>query len=237
MSSDALPAKAEQLFRYLFEQASLGIAVEDLDGKILLANPTLSSMLGYRDDELAGMHCSQFAHPEDSQDDWALFQQLRAGVIDHYSIEKRYVNKNGAPLWGRLNVSLLRDDDPESTLVFAFVENITEHKLAEEALHQKEKELTETQRQAGIGSWSWDACSDRVLWSKEVSLRAGYDPSLPAPNLKGSRELLHSRKLEPAAAKCARSLANGNVIRARPGNSQPKIQGKMGDHARRTAPR
>ena len=81
MSLHALPAKAEHLFRYLFEQASLGIAVEDLDGKILLANPTLSSMLGYRDDELAGMNCSQFSNSEDSQDDWALFQQLRAGAI------------------------------------------------------------------------------------------------------------------------------------------------------------
>jgi len=102
MSSHPLPAKAEPLFRYLFEQASLGIAVEDLEGKILLANPALCSMLGYRNDELAGMTCSQFANPEDSQDDWALFQQLRAGVIDHYSIEKRYLKKDGAPLWGRL---------------------------------------------------------------------------------------------------------------------------------------
>ena len=189
MSSHPLPAKAEPLFRYLFEQASLGIAVEDLEGKILLANPALCSMLGYRNDELAGMTCSQFANPEDSQDDWALFEQLRAGVIDHYSIEKRYLKKDGAPLWGRLNVSLLKEGNRESPLVFAFVENITEHKLAEEALHQKEKELTESQRQAGIGSWSWDARSDRVLWSEEVSLRAGYDPSLPAPNFKEQESL------------------------------------------------
>lgn len=108
MSSQALPAKAEPLFRYLFEQSSLGIAVEDLNGKILLANPALCSMLGYSEDELAGMTCSQFANPEDSQDDWALFQKLREGAIDHYTLEKRYVTKQGVPLWGRLNVSLLR---------------------------------------------------------------------------------------------------------------------------------
>jgi PAS domain S-box-containing protein len=106
MSTQALPAQAKQLFRYLFEQASLGIAVEDLEGTLLLANPALCSMLGYREDELCGMSCSQFAHPEDSQDDWALFQQLRAGVIDKYSLEKRYVTKHGGQLWGRLNVSL-----------------------------------------------------------------------------------------------------------------------------------
>jgi PAS domain S-box-containing protein len=67
MSSQALPAQAKQLFHYLFEQASLGIAVEDIEGTLLLANPALCSMLGYRDDELCGMSCSRFDNPEDSQ--------------------------------------------------------------------------------------------------------------------------------------------------------------------------
>ena len=125
MSLQALPAQAKELFHYLFEQASLGIAVEDLEGTLLLANPALCSMLGYGENELCGMNCSQFANPEDSQDDWALFQQLRAGVIDQYSLEKRYVKKDGAQLWGRLNVSLFKNGDGGSPLVFAFVENIT----------------------------------------------------------------------------------------------------------------
>src|ERR1700745_3355554 len=107
MSPLASPAQAKQLFQYLFEQASLGIAVEDLDGKLLLANPALCSMMGYREEELCGMSCSQFANQEDSQDDWALFQQLRAGVIDKYSLEKRYVRKDGRQLWGHLILSCL----------------------------------------------------------------------------------------------------------------------------------
>src|ERR1700752_4992029 len=139
VSSQALSAPGQQLFHYLFEQASLGIAVEDLEGKLLLANPALCSMLGYREEELCGMSCSQFANPEDSQDDWALFQQLRAGVIDHYSLEKRYVRKDGAQIWGNLNVSLLKEDDEVLPLVFAFVEEITKRKLAEEALSESEE--------------------------------------------------------------------------------------------------
>jgi PAS domain S-box-containing protein len=147
MSSLALPAQAKQLFQYLFEQASLGIAVEDFEGTLLLANPALCSMLGYREDELCGMNCSQFANPEDSQEDWALFQQLSEGVIDKYSLEKRYVKKNGDQLWGNLNVSLLRNEDGESPLVFAFVEDITERKLAEAALASVSRKLIEAQEQ------------------------------------------------------------------------------------------
>jgi len=142
MTSHALPVQASHLFRYLFERASLGIAVEDFEGKLLLANPALCSLLGYREDELCGMSCSEFANPEDSQDDWALFQQLRAGVIDQYSLEKRYVRKDGAQLWGRLNVSLLKDGDGGSSpLVFAFVEDITERKRADQVRRESEDKL------------------------------------------------------------------------------------------------
>jgi PAS domain S-box-containing protein len=167
MSTQVLPAQAKQLFHYLFEQASLGIAVEDFEGNLLLANPALCSMLGYREDELCGMNCSQFANPEDSQDDWALFQQLRAGVIDKYSLEKRYVRKHGGQLWGRLNVSLLRNGDGESPLVFAFVEDITERKRSEEALRESEERFRLAAQAAKMYAYEWDVPTDQVVRSEE----------------------------------------------------------------------
>src|SRR5260370_38429758 len=174
MYSQTLPAQAKQLFHYLFEQASLGIAVEDLEGKLLLANPALCSMLGYREDELCGMSCSQFANPEDSQDDWALFQQLRAGFIDKYSLEKRYVTKHGAQLWGRLNVSLLRNGDGGSPLVFAFVEDITERKRSEEALRESEERFRLPAQAAKMYAYEWDVQTDTVVRSEEYVNVLGY---------------------------------------------------------------
>ena len=148
MSSQTLPAPGKQLFNYLFTQASLGVAVEDLDGTILLANPVLCSMMGYPEDELCGMSCCEFANTQDSEDDWALFQQLSAGAIDRYSLEKRYTRKDGAQFWGRLNVSMWRDGDGgEPPLVFAFVEDITERKLSELALASVSRRLIEAQEQ------------------------------------------------------------------------------------------
>ena len=152
MSLQTLPAPGKELFHYLFAQASLGIAVEDLDGKILLANPVLCSMLGYREDELCGMHCSDFANPQDSEDDWALFQQLSAGAIDRYSLEKRYTRKDGVQFWGRLNVSMWRDEDGGSPLVFAFVEDITDRKLSDLALASVSRRLIGAQEGDVSGS-------------------------------------------------------------------------------------
>jgi PAS domain S-box-containing protein len=147
MSSQTLPAQATQLFHYLFEQASLGIAVEDLDGKLLLANPALCSMLEYPEDELCAMSCSEFNLPENSKEEEILFQQLRDGVIDKYSMEKRYVTKHGEEFWGRLNVSLCSNGDGESPLVFAFVEDITERKRTDTALASMSRKLIEAQEQ------------------------------------------------------------------------------------------
>ena len=169
MSSQALPAQAKELFQYLFEQASLGIAVEDLEGTLLLANPALCSMLGYGENELCGMNCSQFANPEDSQDDWALFQQLRAGIIDQYSLEKRYVRKDGARLWGRLNVSLLKNSDGGSPLVFAFVEDITERRRTEDALRESEQRFRLAAYAGKMFSYEWDAATDVIVRSGEYA--------------------------------------------------------------------
>src|ERR1700751_1932812 len=89
-------------------------------------------MLGFSEEELRNKHCVDFSPPEDAEKDWALFQQLKAGSIDHYQLEKRYFRKDGSLVWGRLSISLL--NSRPSPLVIAMVEDITERKRAEEAL-------------------------------------------------------------------------------------------------------
>jgi PAS domain S-box-containing protein len=88
-------------------------------------------MLGFSEEELRNKHCVDFSPPEDAEKDWALFQQLRAGSIDHYQLEKRYFRRDGSLVWGSLSISLLKSS--VSPLVLAMVEDITDKKKAEEA--------------------------------------------------------------------------------------------------------
>jgi len=130
-----------QFFYSLFNAASIGIALENLEGQPLVVNPALCSMLGFSEEEMCSKHCVQFSPPEDATKDWALFEQLRAGSIDRYHLEKRFFRKDGTLIWGRLSISLLDGRVNPSTLVVAIVEDITEKKAAEEKLQRSELNL------------------------------------------------------------------------------------------------
>jgi PAS domain S-box-containing protein len=80
----------DELFLSPFRASPIGIVLEDLEGRPLFANPALCSMLGFSEEEMRNKHCVEFSPPEDAQKDWALFEQLRAGSIDHYRLEKRF---------------------------------------------------------------------------------------------------------------------------------------------------
>ena len=119
-----------QLFRDVFNASPIGIAVENLEGQPLFVNPAFCSVLGFSEEELRNKHCVDFSPAEDAEKDWTLFQQLKAGSIDHYQLEKRYFRIDGSLVWGRLSISLLNSHP--SKLVIAMVENITDRKRAEE---------------------------------------------------------------------------------------------------------
>ena len=155
-----------QLFRDIFNASPMGIAVETLEGQPLFVNPAFCSMLGFSEEELRSKHCVDFSPPEDAQKDWALFQQLRAGSIDHYQLEKRYSRKDGSLVWGSLGISLLSSHP--SPLVIAIVQDITDKKKAEEA-RLRHAAIVESTEDAIISKnldaviVSWNAGAQRIF--------------------------------------------------------------------------
>jgi PAS domain S-box-containing protein len=124
----------KELFVSAFKASPIGIALEDLEGRPLFANPALCSMLGFSEEEMRSKHCVEFSPPEDAKKDWALFEQLLAGSIDHYQLEKRFFRRDGSVIWGRLSISLL--ESGTSRLVVAMVEDLGEKKTAQDELPQ-----------------------------------------------------------------------------------------------------
>jgi len=126
--------KSEELFRSLFNNMAVGAALVDKNGYVLAANEADCRFLGYSQKEIVGMHFSEFTYSEDLDVDMKLFDDLIKGKRSNYVIEKRYVRKDGKIVWGRLNVSLIRDDHGRPKYTVVVCEDITERKRAEEEL-------------------------------------------------------------------------------------------------------
>ena len=130
----------DQLFYDAFKSSPIGIAVEDLEGRPLFANPALCAMLGFSEEEMRNRVCVEFSPPEDAAKDQALFEQLRQGSIDRYQLDKRFYRKDGAIIWGRLSISLMKGPARLTPMVVVMVEDITT-RAAEEKLQRSEANL------------------------------------------------------------------------------------------------
>src|SRR5215469_10861459 len=157
-----------QVFRDIFDASPIGIAVENLEGQPLFVNRAFCSMLGFTEEELRTKHCVDFSPPEDAEKDWELFQQLRAGSIDHYQLEKRYFRRDGSLVWGNLSVSLLKGGP--APLVLAMVEDITDKKKAEVA-RSRHAAIVESSEDA-IGSVTLDGVIES--WNRGAHRIFGY---------------------------------------------------------------
>jgi len=133
--------ESEDHFRFTFEEAALGMAHVGLDGRWLQINRKLCEILGYTREELLSMTFQDITYPEDLDADMEHVRQLLEGQAHRYSMEKRYIRKDGSLVWANLSVSLLRDADGAPLYFISVVEDISARKQMEEALARSYNEL------------------------------------------------------------------------------------------------
>ncbi len=131
----------ESKFKSAFEKASIGMTlVEPRPGATFAkVNPALCQFLGYSEEELLTKTISDISHPDDVQENMDYLADLVAGKINDFSMEKRYLHKNGQILWGLLHVSLIRDGAGKPLYGNGQIVDITERKRLEEAFRQSQK--------------------------------------------------------------------------------------------------
>jgi len=162
-STSQIATAGPHFFHDVFNASPIGIVVENLEGQPVFINPAFCAFLGFTQEELHSKHCIDFSPAEDAAKDWALFQQLRAGSIDHYQLGKRYIRRDGSLVWGSLSISLLKNQS--SPLVIAMVEDITAKKTAEEALCASEERLRLAQQAGRIGTFERNFRTGLLTWT------------------------------------------------------------------------
>ncbi|MDZ8186426.1 MAG: PAS domain S-box protein [Nostoc sp. ChiSLP02] len=138
--------ESEAELRAIFHQAAVGIKLETLEGRFVKGNQKLCEMLGYSQEELLNKNFRDITYPEDIEVHLKKLQILIAGELDTFSLEKRYLHKDGNLIWVNLTVSLIRDSIGKPISIIGVVKDIRERKQAEENIRKtlaKEKELSE----------------------------------------------------------------------------------------------
>ena len=129
---------SEQRFRGAFDNSPMGMALVALDGRWLQVNKSLCDMLGYSETELIARSFQGVTHPADLGRNMDVFERVRAGRIDRYRIEKRYLRKDGETVWVVVTSALVRSAAGEPLYLVSQVQDVTAAKQAEAALRDSE---------------------------------------------------------------------------------------------------
>lgn len=130
---------SEERFRGYFEMGLIGMAITSPTKAVLEVNDRLCEILGYTRTELQQMDWAQITHPEDLAADETQFTRVMAGEIDGYSLDKRFVRKDGGIVHTAISVNCIRKLDGSVDYFMALVLDITERKQAEGALRESEE--------------------------------------------------------------------------------------------------
>jgi two-component system NtrC family sensor kinase len=148
-SQEALKA-SETRFRSIFEKATAGMATVALDGSFMQVNPAFCCFLGYEERELLKLKVLDVTHPEDREASRQIYREVLSRQRSVLDVEKRYVRKDGATVWGRTSATWLVDEEGRPTYSVALVQNITERKRLEQELRHAEKMSAVGQLVAGV---------------------------------------------------------------------------------------
>jgi len=148
-SVEEVVRKSEELFRYTFDQAAVGIAHVATDGRFLRMNRSFCDIVGYSNQELLCLTFQDITHPDDLCSDLDYVNQMLKQEISNYTMEKRYIRKDGSIVWVHLSVALVLNSLGEPNYFISVVDDISRRKQVEEELAFKTL-LLEAQSETSI---------------------------------------------------------------------------------------
>lgn len=143
--------KSQLRFRSTFDQAAVGITHVALDGHFLEVNQKLCDIVGYTREELLALTFQDITHPDDLELDLSYKDKLMEGAIPNFSMEKRYLRKDGTIVWINLTVSLARSLDGNLDYFIGVIEDISDRKQAEGRQQESERKYRQLTEQASEG--------------------------------------------------------------------------------------
>lgn len=165
--------ESEFLFRSQFDLGNIGIAITHPETNWLRANPRLCDMLGYSEKELVQMTWKELTHPDDLLLDLAQFDRMMASEIDGYSLDKRFIRKDGGIVYVHMTIACYRVDGHVQFAIAGMLDT-SESKHTEAKLRAKKDQLISVLAGSELGFWDWDIEANTVQRNARWAEILGY---------------------------------------------------------------
>jgi len=203
--SDEALRESEEKFRVLFETAKDGIFQLTSTGAIVALNESFAKMHGYTKEELMNKNLKDLDTPETDRFTQERIERLLAGEAITFEVE--HFCKNGKTIPLEVSANLVTIGGQKYFL--GFHRDITMRKRAEEELLKSKSILQEAQRVGRLGSWEWDATTDKIIWSEEYCHIYGFDPKQNPPGYEEHLKMYSPESIALLDAAVKKSMQTG----------------------------
>lgn len=217
--------QADARFRMIFESASIGIAIADIDGRLQLCNPAYFAIIGYPPQMMHELTGPRIVHPDDLLANMAQVERLRAGEITTFEIENRYRRMDGETVWVHKHVSLLPGGTGKPPQILALISDINERKHAMEKNRKSQEHFELALAGADLGTWEWDILSGKTVWNERWLQILGYEPEDITPDIATFIDLIHPDDEERVLEDLERHLKSQSEF-----NMEFRLRAKSGEY-------
>ncbi len=188
---------AQKKFKEIFDNTADGIYQSTIDGKFLIANPSMARIFGYDSPEelirsVTDISKQIYADPVERKKMAAII--LAEGHVENYVLKVLTKNKNA--IWVSANIRIVRDEKGGISCFEGTLEDITERKKVEEQLLNLSNRLQLAVRATSIGIWDWDIAKNNTVWDEEMYRIYNVSPDDPRTITEAWEAAVHADDLE-----------------------------------------
>lgn len=153
----------ESHLRAIFETTAAGILLVDTSGRVKTVNMRMGELFACGPDDLYGLSYSDLLHPDCMEKGRQGLKDLLDGVVDRINTERHYRRMDGTSFWGVVSACRLLDPDEQLEGLLGVISDITEKKMSEDLLVEREAFLNAVIENLPFDMWAIDRDSRYIL--------------------------------------------------------------------------